>query len=193
MCLFAFSPSPSSCLWKILPRHLDKNVTLVGRVIKGMELLSSLPRGTGDLGFFENQDEVDSYYENYYGNGGDVPSPYSTGTTLRPGDTKKIDRDGDGTINGTGNIDEEGVMSGDLKYTGDNAAHYTFGVNLGANFKNFDFSAFFQGVLKQNVIKNKKSVRNLLPLGSRENWSFLANIMGMLFEEISGLSECLKY
>jgi len=39
------------------PRHLDRNVTLVGRVIKGMELLSSLPRGTGDLGFFENQDE----------------------------------------------------------------------------------------------------------------------------------------
>ncbi len=39
------------------PRHLDKNVTLVGRVIKGMELLSSLPRGTGDLGFFESQDE----------------------------------------------------------------------------------------------------------------------------------------
>ena len=39
------------------PRHLDKNVTLVGRVIKGMELLSSLPRGTGDLGFFEKQDE----------------------------------------------------------------------------------------------------------------------------------------
>lgn len=39
------------------PRHLDKNVTLVGRVVKGMELLSSLPRGTGDLGFFETQDE----------------------------------------------------------------------------------------------------------------------------------------
>ena len=39
------------------PRHLDKNVTLVGRVVKGMELLSSLPRGSGDLGFYETQDE----------------------------------------------------------------------------------------------------------------------------------------
>ncbi len=39
------------------PRHLDKNVTLVGRVVKGIELLSSLPRGTGDLGFFETQGE----------------------------------------------------------------------------------------------------------------------------------------
>ncbi len=35
------------------PRHLDRNVTLVGRVIKGIELLSTLPRGTGALGFYE--------------------------------------------------------------------------------------------------------------------------------------------
>jgi peptidylprolyl isomerase len=34
------------------PRHLDRNVALVGRVVKGMELLSSLPRGSGDLGFY---------------------------------------------------------------------------------------------------------------------------------------------
>ena len=35
------------------PRHLDRNVTLVGRVIHGMELLSVMPRGTGALGFYE--------------------------------------------------------------------------------------------------------------------------------------------
>lgn len=34
------------------PRHLDRNVTLLGRVLLGMEWLSSLPRGTGDLGFY---------------------------------------------------------------------------------------------------------------------------------------------
>jgi peptidylprolyl isomerase len=34
------------------PRHLDRNVALVGRVVKGVELLSSLPRGTGELGFY---------------------------------------------------------------------------------------------------------------------------------------------
>jgi peptidylprolyl isomerase len=39
------------------PRHLDRNVTLVGRVIEGMPLLSSLPRGTGDLGFFESAED----------------------------------------------------------------------------------------------------------------------------------------
>jgi len=34
------------------PRQLDRNVTLVGRVLKGIELLSSLPRGSGDMGFY---------------------------------------------------------------------------------------------------------------------------------------------
>ncbi|MBL9173579.1 MAG: peptidylprolyl isomerase [Verrucomicrobiales bacterium] len=34
------------------PRHLDRNVTLFGRVIQGMELLSALPRGTAPMGFY---------------------------------------------------------------------------------------------------------------------------------------------
>ncbi|MEO8927114.1 MAG: peptidylprolyl isomerase [Caulobacteraceae bacterium] len=39
------------------PRQLDRNVTLVGRVVKGMELLSSLPRGTEALGFYKTPAE----------------------------------------------------------------------------------------------------------------------------------------
>lgn len=39
------------------PRHLDRNVTLVGRAVHGIERLSSLPRGTGPLGFYESVDE----------------------------------------------------------------------------------------------------------------------------------------
>jgi peptidylprolyl isomerase len=35
------------------PRNLDRNVTLVGRVIEGIDLLSALPRGTAALGFYE--------------------------------------------------------------------------------------------------------------------------------------------
>jgi peptidylprolyl isomerase len=34
------------------PRHLDRNVTVVGRVRQGIELLASLPRGTAELGFY---------------------------------------------------------------------------------------------------------------------------------------------
>lgn len=39
------------------PRHLDRNIALVGRVISGIEHLSSLPRGTGTLGFYESEAE----------------------------------------------------------------------------------------------------------------------------------------
>jgi peptidylprolyl isomerase len=39
------------------PRQLDRNVTVVGRVIQGMELLSILPRGTGPLGFYEKAEQ----------------------------------------------------------------------------------------------------------------------------------------
>ncbi len=39
------------------PRHLDRNIALVGRVIAGIEHLSSLPRGTGDLGFYKTAEE----------------------------------------------------------------------------------------------------------------------------------------
>lgn len=35
------------------PRHLDRNITVVGRVVAGMPQLSTLPRGTGPLGFYE--------------------------------------------------------------------------------------------------------------------------------------------
>jgi peptidylprolyl isomerase len=34
------------------PRHLDRNVTVVGRVRQGIELLSSLPRGPAPMGFY---------------------------------------------------------------------------------------------------------------------------------------------
>ncbi len=34
------------------PRQLDRNITVVGRVLKGMELLSALPRGPAPMGFY---------------------------------------------------------------------------------------------------------------------------------------------
>lgn len=39
------------------PRHLDRNVTLVGRVVQGISLLSALPRGTAELGFYEKPEQ----------------------------------------------------------------------------------------------------------------------------------------
>jgi len=39
------------------PRTLDRNITLVGRVVQGIELLSVIPRGTGTMGFYEKPAE----------------------------------------------------------------------------------------------------------------------------------------
>ncbi len=39
------------------PRHLDRNITLAGRVLTGIEHLTVLPRGTGTLGFYETAEE----------------------------------------------------------------------------------------------------------------------------------------
>jgi peptidylprolyl isomerase len=37
------------------PRQLDRNIALVGRVIEGLDRLSSLPRGTEALGFYKGK------------------------------------------------------------------------------------------------------------------------------------------
>jgi len=39
------------------PRHLDRNIALIGRVVKGIDLLSVMPRGTGPLGFYEKPEQ----------------------------------------------------------------------------------------------------------------------------------------
>ncbi|MES2291933.1 MAG: peptidylprolyl isomerase [Pseudomonadota bacterium] len=39
------------------PRQLDRNITLVGRVVQGMELLSVLPRGPGAMGFYAKPEQ----------------------------------------------------------------------------------------------------------------------------------------
>ncbi|KRG44164.1 peptidylprolyl isomerase [Stenotrophomonas pictorum JCM 9942] len=36
------------------PRQLDRNITLVGRVLKGMELLSAIQRGPEPMGFYDD-------------------------------------------------------------------------------------------------------------------------------------------
>lgn len=39
------------------PRHLDRNLAVVGRVVQGMDLLSTLPRGTEALGFYAKPEQ----------------------------------------------------------------------------------------------------------------------------------------
>lgn len=83
---------------------------------------------------------VDLFYNKYTAIAqGNIPSK-AEDEVLRPGDTRKLD------VNKDGIIDQN-----DGKYKGDAAPHYTFGLNLGASWKNIDFAAFFQGVGQQYI------------------------------------------
>jgi peptidylprolyl isomerase len=39
------------------PRQLDRNIALVGRVVKGMEFLATQPRGSGPMGFYDKAEQ----------------------------------------------------------------------------------------------------------------------------------------
>jgi TonB-linked SusC/RagA family outer membrane protein len=95
------------------------------------------------LGYFQTKDEV-------------TKSPIQFGFNNQgPGDIKYLDANGDGVINaGKGTKDNHG----DLVNLGNTSPRYLFGLNLGAQWKGFDFSVFFQGVGKRNLIVNPQAV-----------------------------------
>ena len=39
------------------PRQLDRNITVIGRVVQGMELLSTMPRGSAAMGFYDKPEQ----------------------------------------------------------------------------------------------------------------------------------------
>ncbi len=43
------------------PRNLDRQLTMLGRVVQGMEIMSAVPRGTGDAGFYKTPAEYRRY------------------------------------------------------------------------------------------------------------------------------------
>ena len=77
-------------------------------------------------GIFQTQDEIDA-------------SPFQTQYT-RPGDVKFAD------LNGDNKIDDK-----DRKHIGNPFPDFTYGVNMGFNWNNFDFSALVQGVQGNDV------------------------------------------
>lgn len=65
------------------------------------------------------------------------------------GDIQYVDLNGDGKIDpGNNTLDNHG----DLSVIGNNTPHYSYGLNLGLQWKNFDFSIFWQGVGKRDIL-----------------------------------------
>jgi TonB-linked SusC/RagA family outer membrane protein len=127
-------------------------------------------------GYFKDEADVDAYYSQFTStNVGELSGyePASGGNTyqgLRPGDTKKLDYDGNGYISALGNGTTD---KGDVKFMGDAAKHYVFGLNFGAKFKGFDFNAFFQGQLEHYVQRADVLAYPFVVIYTNQNVSFL--------------------
>jgi len=65
-----------------------------------------------------------------------------------PGDVKFLDINGDGEINnGKGTLADHG----DLEVIGNSLPRYEYGFRIGADYKGFDISVFFQGVASRKI------------------------------------------
>lgn len=100
-------------------------------------------------GYFKDQAEVDRYYA-LYKNGGAAITGVNKGTVteLRPGDTKRVDLNGDYVITA------DGVENSDLQFLGDADPHYVFGITAGGSWKGIDLNMLFQGVGKQYIMRS---------------------------------------
>ena len=124
-----------------------KSTVLAGLngIVEGMPYSSFF--GYTAQGYFQQEDEVakHAFQDNRTG----------------AGDIIYKDINGDGRINaGKGTMDDHG----DLVYLGNIAPRYTYGFDLGFNWKGIDVSAFFQGVGKRKMMPFMYS---LLPLLER--------------------------
>jgi TonB-linked SusC/RagA family outer membrane protein len=81
----------------------------------------------------------------------------------KAGDIKYLDLDGNGIIDAGKGTPEE---PGDLVYLGNTSARYSYGFDLGLNWKGFDFSIAFQGTLKRSFLI---ATETLAPLNGTAN------------------------
>jgi len=92
-------------------------------------------------GVFQNQAEVDSH---------------ATQTNASPGDLRFVDQNNDGEIN-----------EDDRTYIGDPIAPWTMGMNIGMNYKRWDFGMYLFSSLSNEIVRNYE--RNQ-PLTNRSSY-----------------------
>lgn len=98
--------------------------------------------GYETIGIARDQAQMDAHLASLPKGGQDA-----LGTSWEAGDIMYADLNGDGKIdNGANTISDHG----DLKLIGNNTPRFQFGLDLNADWKGFDFRAFFQGVMKRD-------------------------------------------
>lgn len=129
-------------------KYDGRNAVNGGRV----ELLEGYPLnsvwGYKTDGYFQTQQEADDYKAK-------VQYPFAPANAFKPGDVKYLDLNGDGRISAGGATPED---PGDLTYLGTTSGRYTYGMDLGLNWKGIDFSVMFQGVAKRAFLLNNNAL-----------------------------------
>lgn len=102
-------------------------------------------------GFFQTNEEYQAYKKT-------VSTPFFP-NNAGAGDIKYLDLNGDGVIS-PGEATPENP--GDLVYLGTTNARYTYGFDLGLNWKAIDFSVFFQGAAQRRFLINEGTLSPML-------------------------------
>jgi len=118
-------------------------------------------------GYFKDQAEVDRFYALYTGSNSMGAVGKGTDNELRPGDTKRLDLNGDYKITDVGN------ENSDLQFMGDANPHFVYGLTVGGSWKGIDFNAMFQGVAKQYIMRNDWMAYPFRTLYTNQNPTFL--------------------
>ena len=92
-------------------------------------------------GLFQSDEEASSWNQSKI-----------VGYTQYAGDIKFADLNGDGEVTRGENTVNN---SGDLKIIGNETPRYNFGIRGTAEYKGFDFTLFFQGTMKRDIIPSK--------------------------------------
>lgn len=96
--------------------------------------------GYETAGIFQTQDEVTS-----------SPSQVRLGNNWRAGDMRYADLNGDGIISPGKNTLAD---PGDRRIIGNETPRYSFGINTSVAYKNFQLTAFFQGIGRADYLPN---------------------------------------
>lgn len=119
--------------------------------------------GYETIGIAKTQEEMDAHLATLP-NGGQT----ALGTKWEAGDIMYADLNGDGKIdNGSNTLEDHG----DLKKIGNNTPRFRTGITLDLQWKGFDMSMFWQGVLKRDFDPGENSMVFWGVTGSGQWWS----------------------
>ena len=134
--------------------YIGANLTTLHNEVKDLNGLSYLYGGSAEFRTISRVGgELNAYYGHevagVYQNEAEIAAdPIAVENGLKPGDFKYVDQNKDGKID-----DKDRVTLGSY------VPNFSYGINLGFSYKNFDFSMVMQGVTGNQIVNRKRGDR----------------------------------